>query len=198
MEDHPIYVEQELLRNRIVYLAGEIDTKQANYIVSSLLVLNALDKSKDIHMYISSFGGGVEAGLAIYDSMQMIDAPVATYCIGVAYSMAAWLLAAGEKGKRYATPHATIMLHQITFGTSGTTKDIVVDVQKLIDDQDLMTKILAHHTGKPFEEIKQKIQHNLWLKPEEAIEFGIIDKVLQPKKPVPKIKKEGNYGNFIK
>lgn len=190
MEDYPISVEQELLRNRIIYLAGEIGTEKANYIVSSLLVLNALDKTKDIHMYISSFGGGVEAGLAIYDSMQMIDAPVATYCIGVAYSMAAWLLAAGEKGKRYATPHATIMLHQISSWASGTTKDIEVDVRKLIDDQDLMAKILAHHTGKPFEEIKQKIQRNLWLKPEEAIEFGVIDKVLQPKKSVPRIKKE--------
>lgn len=186
MEDHHIYVEQELLRNRIIYLAGNIDTKQANHVVSSLLVLNALDKTKDIHMYISSFGGGIEAGLAIYDSMQMIDAPVDTYCIGVAYSMAAWLLAAGEKGKRYATPHAKIMLHQISFGTSGTTKDIEVDVQNLMEDQDLMTKILSRHVGKPYEEIKQKIQHNLWLKPKEAIEFGIIDKVLQPRKTVPK------------
>lgn len=193
MEDYPISVEGEFLRNRIIYLAGGIDTSQANYIVGRLLVLNALDKDKLIHMYISSFGGEIEAGLAIYDSMQMIDAPIATYCIGVAYSMAAWLLAAGEKGKRYATTHATIMLHQISFGTSGTTKDIEIDVQKLVSDQDLMAKILARHTNKSFDEIKQNIQYNLWLKPEQAIEFGIIDKVLQPKKHVPKYQIQHNH-----
>lgn len=184
MTDYNVRVPQELLKNRIIYLTGEIDTRQADYVVSSLLVLNALDKDKRINLYISSFGGGVDAGMAIYDCMQIIEAPVATYCIGLAYSMAAWLLAAGEKGDRYATMHSKIMIHQIMSGTVGTTTDIQIDAQRMLDEQNLMTRILSHHTGRRFEEIKEKVQHNLWFRPAEAMEFGIIDKILAPKKPV--------------
>ena len=182
--DQPIHIGQQLLKNRVIYLAGEVDTKQADFVVSSLLVLNALDKDKRINLYISSHGGGVDAGIAIYDCMQIIEAPVATYCLGLAYSMAAWLLAAGEKGSRYATLNSRIMIHQIRTGTSGTTTDIQIDAQMMLEQQDLMTTILSHHTGRPFDEIKRRVQHDVWFRPVEAIEFGIIDKILEPKKPV--------------
>ena len=184
MGNRDIFLGQEFLQNRIIYLAGEIDTKQAEYVVSGLLVLNALDKEKRINLYISSFGGSVDAGMAIYDCMQIVDAPVATYCIGFAYSMAAWLLAAGEKGSRCATMHSKIMIHQIRSGTIGTTTDIQIDAQRMLEDQNLMTRILSYHTGRRFEDIKERGQNNLWLRPHEAIEFGIIDKILEPKKPV--------------
>jgi len=115
---------QHLLENRIIYLAGEINTTCAHYVISNLLVLNSIDKESDIRLYITSDGGSTYAGLAIYDCIQMIQASVATFCVGQAFSMAAWILAAGEPGKRYATPNSRILLHQFWMRTAGTTSDI--------------------------------------------------------------------------
>lgn len=169
---------QHLLENRIIYLSGEVDTSSAHHVITNLLVLNSLDKESDIRLYISSHGGSVYAGLAIYDCIQMIDAPVSTFCIGPAFSMAAWLLAAGGFGKRYATPNSRILLHQAWAQTSGTTSDIKIAAENIIDLEDKMIKILSFHTKKSKEIVERSIQRDLWLNAEGAKKFGIIDHII--------------------
>jgi len=176
---------QYLLENRIIFLAGEINTSSADYAISNLLVLNSIDKESDIRLYITSYGGSAYAGLAIYDCIQMIEAPVATFCLGPAFSMAAWILASGDFGKRYATPNSRILLHQAWIQTAGTTADIRVAAENIMELEKKMISILAYHTKKSFEEIDKSIQRDLWLNAEEAKEFGIIDHIV----PLPKIEK---------
>ncbi len=173
-----------LLDNRIIYLTGNIDTNSADYVISNMLVMNSLDKKSDIKLYISSYGGSVYAGLAIYDCMQMIEAPVTTFCIGLAFSMAAWILAAGSKGKRYTTPNSRMLLHQAWLQTAGTTTDIKIAAENIIDIEKKMIDILAYHTQKTHVEIESSIQRDLWLSPEEAKNFGLIDHVVN----LPKLK----------
>jgi ATP-dependent Clp protease protease subunit len=168
---------QYLLENRIIFLSGDIDTKVAEHVITSMLVLDSLDKRTDIKLYISSYGGSVYAGLAIYDCMQMIEAPISTFCIGPAFSMAAWLLAAGEKGKRYATPNSKIMLHQAWAQTAGTTSDIKVAAENIIGLEKKMIEILSRHTGKTNRQLNRSIQRDFWMNPQEAINFGVIDHI---------------------
>ena len=171
--------DRYLLEHRLVFLTGNIDQGQADRAVRHLLLLNSLDRRSDIGFYIFSFGGEEYAGLAIYDCMQMIEAPVATCAIGAACSMAAVLLAAGDKGKRYATPNAHIMIHQAWASSiSGRVSEVQVAASLLTKDQKLLTKILARHTGRDEEEIERAIQQERWMTPHQAKEFGLIDGVL--------------------
>ncbi len=169
---------QHLLENRIIYLSGEIDNSSADHVITNLLVLNSLDKKSDIRLYISSGGGSVYAGLAIYDCIQMIEAPISTFCIGPAFSMAAWILAAGESGKRYATMNSRILLHQAWAQTSGTTSDLKIAAENIVDLEDRMIKILSFHTKKSKDIIEKSIQRDLWLNVKEAKKFGIIDHII--------------------
>lgn len=179
---HP---SQHLLENRIIYLAGEINTTCADYVISNLLVLNSIDKESDIRLYITSYGGSAYAGLAIYDCIQMIESPVATFCLGPAFSMAAWILASGDLGKRYATPNSRILLHQAWLQTSGTVSDIRIAAENIMELEKKMIDILAYHTKKASKIIEKSIQRDLWLNAEAAKKFGIVDHIV----PLPKIKK---------
>lgn len=171
--------DRYLLEHRLVFLTGQIDQSCADAIVRHLLLLNSLDRQSDIGLYIFSFGGEEYAGLAIYDCMQMIEAPVATCTIGAACSMGAVLLAAGQKGKRFATPNSHIMIHQAWAGSiSGRVSEVQVAASLLTKDQKLLLKILARHTGRDQEEIEQAIQQDRWMTPNQAREFGLIDAVL--------------------
>ena len=179
-----------LLENRIVYLSGDVNTSSADHVITNLLVLDSIDKKKDISLYISSYGGSVYAGLAVYDCMQMIESPVKTFCIGPAFSMAAWLLAAGERGKRYASPNSRILLHQAWLQTSGTTSDVRIAAENIIDIEKKMIEILAFHTRKSTIEIEKSIQRDLWMNAEQAKAFGIIDHVI----PLPKLRLSKSRG----
>jgi ATP-dependent Clp protease protease subunit len=172
----------QLYENRIVYLSGDITTATARWVVSHLLVLDAIDHAAEIKLYISSYGGSVYAGLAIYDVMQLIEAPVATFAIGPAFSMAAWLLAAGEPGRRVAMPTARIMLHQGSSGIHGKTDDIRVAAENIVRNERQLDAILARHTGRRPEEISAAMRRDLWLTPEEAQAFGVVDAVVAPRR----------------
>ncbi|MDT8368125.1 MAG: ATP-dependent Clp protease proteolytic subunit [Longimicrobiales bacterium] len=167
-----------LLMDRIVFLGSGINDTVANIIVAQLLFLDAEDPERDIHMYINSPGGGVYAGMAIYDTMQHIRAPVSTYCVGMAASMGAILLAAGAEGKRGALPNARIMVHQPSSGTQGTAADIEIAAREVLDIRDRMNRILSKHTGRPVEKIAEDIDRDRFMSPEESVEYGLIDRVL--------------------
>lgn len=171
---------RHLYENRILYVSGDIATTTADAVVSGLIALDAIDPESEIKLYISSFGGSVYGGLAIYDAMMMIRAPISTLCIGPAFSMAAWLLAAGSRGRRFATSTARIMLHQASAGFMGTTGDIRIAAENIIQNQNLMTEILARHTGRDPSEICRAIERDLWMTPEQAIEFGLVDAIVPP------------------
>jgi ATP-dependent Clp protease protease subunit len=172
-------VQQRLFENRIIYLSGEVKNEYADYVVSRLLTLDSIDHQAEIKLYLSSYGGGVYPGLAIYDAMQIVEAPVATFCLGPAFSMAAWLLAAGEPGRRCATPNSRIMLHQVSGGMMGTSADVRVAAQNMLNNDRLMTELLARHCHRTVEEVTQVIQRDLWMTPEEARDFGVIDSIAE-------------------
>jgi len=165
-----------LYENRILFLSGEINEGTVNNIVPMLLVMDSLGP-EPIKLYINSPGGEVSAGLAIYDTMQMIQAPVYTICIGGAASMAAWLLAAGEKGHRIASENARIMIHQGRTAIGGTLTDLKISMDEFSRSQERMVNLLARHCGKTPAEIKEAIERDRWLAPEQAVEFGIVDRV---------------------
>lgn len=167
-----------LLMDRIVFLGSGINDTVANIIVAQLLFLDAEDPDRDIHMYINSPGGGVYAGMAIYDTMQHIRAPVSTYCVGMAASMGAVLLAAGEEGKRGALPNARIMIHQPSGGSQGTAADIEIQAREILDIRERLNGILAKHTGQPIEKIADDIDRDRFMNPKEAVDYGLIDRVL--------------------
>jgi ATP-dependent Clp protease protease subunit len=167
-----------LLENRIVFLQGEIYTEKANEVVMKLLYLQSENRRKDIHFYINSPGGEVIATLAIYDTMQILSCPVATYCVGQAASGAAVLLAGGTKGKRYALPHARVMLHQPYGGVGGQVSDIEIQAQEILRNRQMLNEILAQHTGKPVEAIAKDTDRDFFLGPEEAKTYGLVDSVL--------------------
>lgn len=177
MSDYDKSVSEHLYENRIIYLSGDITTQTADYVVSRLLVLDSLDPESEIRIYISSYGGSVYSGLAVYDAMQMVNAPISTFCIGPAFSMAAWLLAAGEPGRRFATPNSRIMIHQTSAGFLGTSADIKVAAENIIKSERLMNELLARHTRQTLAEISGAVQRDLWMTPEEALRFGMIDGV---------------------
>ena len=168
-----------LLMDRIVFLGTGIDDNVANIIVAQLLFLDAEDPERDIFMYINSPGGHVYPGLAIYDTMQHLRAPVATFCVGMAMSMAAVLLAAGAPGKRNALPNSRIMLHQPSGGSQGTAADIEIAAKEILTIRKNLHRILASHTGQPVERIDEDIDRDRFMSPEEAVEYGLIDRVLE-------------------
>jgi len=175
-------IYSRLLKERIIFLGGPITDQTANSIIAQLLFLASKDPEKEIQFYINSPGGVVTAGLAIYDTMQYIQCPISTVCVGMAASMAATLLAAGTKGKRYALPNSEIMLHQVMGGVTGEAIEIEITARQIMKIKDKINKILSKHTGQPLEKIEKDTDRDFYLSAEEAKEYGIIDEVIQPKK----------------
>lgn len=173
-----------LLRERIIFLGTEIDDTVANLIVAQMLYLESEDPEKDIYLYINSPGGGVYAGLAIYDTMQHIQPDVSTICIGLAASMGAFLLASGTKGKRIALPHARIMIHQPLGGAQGPATDIEIQANEILYIKQNLNELLAHHTGQPIDQIERDTDRDNFKTPEEARTYGLIDQVIN-KRPIP-------------
>ncbi|MEN3183419.1 MAG: ATP-dependent Clp endopeptidase proteolytic subunit ClpP [Atribacterota bacterium] len=195
----PIVVEQtprgeraydiysRLLQDRIVFLGTEIDDTVANLVIAQLLFLEAMNKEKDINLYINSPGGSVSATLAIYDTIQYIKPDVATICIGQAASGAAVILAAGTKGKRMALPNSRIMIHQPLGGAQGQVTDIEIHAREMVKIREKLNEILARHTGQSIDKIRKDTERDFFMSPEEAREYGLIDRVLYPEEK----KKEG-------
>lgn len=172
-------IYSRLLKDRIVFLGGPIDDDVANLIIAQLLFLDAEDSKKDIQMYINSPGGSVYAGMAIYDTMNYLKSPVSTICVGMAASMAAFLLAGGEKGKRFSLPNSRILIHQPMGGTQGQASDIKIQAEEILKVRDEMNKILAANTDQPIERISQDTDRDYYMRAEEAAKYGIIDKVIK-------------------
>ena len=177
-----------LLENRIVFLAGVINDASAIDIVMKLLYLQYENRSQEIHFYISSPGGSVQATLAMYDTMQFLECPVATYCVGMAASGGAILLAGGAKGKRYSLPHAKIMVHQPWGQVGGQVSDIEIQAAEILKDRHRLNQILAQHTGQPINVIETETERDRYFTPIEAKEFGLVDEVLL--KPLPEAKEK--------
>ncbi|MEJ5329027.1 MAG: ATP-dependent Clp endopeptidase proteolytic subunit ClpP [Desulfobaccales bacterium] len=187
----PIVVEQSsrgeraydiysrLLKDRIIFLGTAVTDEVANLIIAQLLFLEAEDSDREIHFYINSPGGLVTAGLAIYDTMQYIRSPVATYCVGQAASMGALLLAAGEKGKRYALPHSRILIHQVMGSFSGQATDVDIQAREILRLREDLNRILAQHTGQPIERIQQDTDRDFYMSGYEAKSYGIVDEVIE-------------------
>ncbi|NLY45537.1 MAG: ATP-dependent Clp endopeptidase proteolytic subunit ClpP [Tissierella sp.] len=171
-------IYSRLLKERIIFLGGEVNNTMADLIVAQLLFLEAEDPDKDIQIYINSPGGSVTAGFAIYDTMQYIKPNVSTICIGMAASMGAFLLAAGEKGKRYSLPNSDIMIHQPLGGTQGQAEDIRIQAERILEIRDRINKILSERTGQPLDKIKRDTDRDYHLSAQQAVEYGIIDEVI--------------------
>jgi ATP-dependent Clp protease protease subunit len=171
-------IYSRLLKDRIVFVGGEVEDGMANSVIAQLLFLQAEDPKKEISMYINSPGGSVTAGLAILDTMKMIKCPVATYCIGQAASMGAILLAAGEKGHRHALPNSRIMIHQPWGGAQGKASDIEITAREILRLKDVLNGILAEDSGKSIEEVKQDTDRDHFMSADEAKVWGIVDEVL--------------------
>jgi ATP-dependent Clp protease protease subunit len=167
-----------LLKDRIIFIGTPIDDNVANSIVAQLLFLQSEDATKDISMYINSPGGSIYAGLAIYDTMQWLRPEVSTVCMGMAMSMGAVLLAAGEKGKRYCLPNSTMLIHQPLGGAEGQASDIEITAREILRLRGNLYEILAHHTGQTTERIKQDSDRNYYLTPHQAVEYGLVDDIL--------------------
>ena len=171
-------IYSRLLKDRIVFVGGEVEDGMANSVIAQLLFLQAEDSKKEISMYINSPGGSVTAGLAILDTMRMVKCPIATYCIGQAASMGAILLAAGEKGRRHALPHSRIMIHQPWGGAQGKASDIEITAREILRLKDILNGILAESSGKTPEEVARDTDRDYFMSAEDAKEWGIVDKVL--------------------
>jgi ATP-dependent Clp protease protease subunit len=170
-------IYSRLLEDRIIFLSGEINDQMANTIVAQLIFLEGKNPDKDIFMYINSPGGSISAGMAIYDTMNLIKPEVSTICIGMAASMAAFILASGAKGKRYALPNSEIMIHQPLGGAQGQASDIKIAAEHILRTREKLNKILAENTGKPIEQIALDTERDNWLSAQEAMDYGIVDKV---------------------
>ena len=171
-------IYSRLLLDRIVFISGEVTDEMANAVVAQLLFLQSQDAAKRINVYVNSPGGSVTAGLAIYDTMQFVTCPVATYCIGQAASMGAVLLAAGEKGMRHALPNARIMIHQPWGGAEGKASDIEITAREILRLKERLNEILAFHSGKPVDEVVKDTDRDHFMSAEEARVWGIVDKVV--------------------
>ena len=172
-----------LLKERIIFLGTPIDDQVANVIVAQLLFLSREDPEKEIQMYINSPGGQIYAGLAIYDTMQMLPNRISTVAVGVTASFGTVLLAAGTKGHRYALPHATIHMHQPLGGAQGQASDIEIQAREILRLKSRLTEIMAKHTGKTLEEIEHDTERDFYLDAKQAVEYGVVDQVLQAQKP---------------
>lgn len=170
-----------LLKDRIIFLSGEVDDLTANIVVAQLIFLEAQDPDKDIAMYINSPGGSVTAGMAIYDTMQYIKCDVSTICMGMAASMGAFLLAAGAKGKRFALPNAEIMIHQPSGGAQGQATDIQIQAERILQMKKSLNTILAERTGQTYETIAKDTERDNFMTAQQAMEYGLIDKVIATK-----------------
>ncbi len=188
---NPIVVEQtargerqydiysRLLLDRIVFLGTEVNDTVANLIVAQMFFLESQDPEKDIHFYINSPGGSISSGMAIYDVMQFIRCDVSTYCLGMAASMGSLLLMAGEKGKRYSLPHSRIMIHQPLGGAKGQASDVEIQAREIVYLKGKMNEIYAKHTGRDIEKVKNDTDRDNYLSAEEAVNYGLIDRVLE-------------------
>ena len=172
-------IYSRLLRERIIFLGDAIEDHIANLVIAQLLFLDAEDPERDISLYINSPGGVVTSGLAIYDTMQYLRAPVSTICIGMAASMASVLLAAGAKGKRFSLPNSRIMIHQPSGGAQGQATDIEIQAREILSLRARLNEIYVHHTGQPLEVIQTAVERDKFLSPLEAKEFGLVDEVVE-------------------
>lgn len=171
-------IYSRLLKERVIFIVGPIEDHMANLIVAQLLFLESENPDKDISVYINSPGGSVTAGMAIYDTMQFIKSEISTLCIGQAASMGAFLLAGGEKGKRYCLPHARVMIHQPLGGFQGQATDIDIHAREILKIRDQLNRLLAHHTGQSIETIDNDTERDNFMSSEEAKEYGLIDEIL--------------------
>ena len=172
-------IYSRLLKDRIIFLGEEVNDATASIIVAQLLFLESEDPNKDIHMYINSPGGSVTAGMAIYDTMNYVKCDVSTTCIGMAASMGAFLLSSGAKGKRYALPNSEIMIHQPLGGAQGQATEIQIAAEHILKTKKKLNEILAANSGKPVEEVEKDTDRDNWLSADEAMEYGLIDKVIK-------------------
>jgi len=172
-------IYSRLLKERVVFLVGPVDEGTANLVVAQMLFLESENPDKDIHFYINSPGGSIAAGMAIYDTMQFIKPDVSTLCIGMAASMGAFLLAAGAKGKRFVLPNSTVMIHQPLGGFQGQASDIAIHAKYILALRERLNKLMALHTGKSVEEVARDTDRDNFLTAEEAMAYGMVDKVLQ-------------------
>ena len=171
-------IYSRLLKDRIIILGEEVNDVTASLVVSQMLFLEAEDPDKDINLYIMSPGGSVTAGMAIYDTMQFIKCDVSTICMGMAASMGAFLLAGGTKGKRYALPHSTIMIHQPSGGAQGQATEIQIVAEQILKTREKMNRMLAENTGRSYEEVCRDTERDNWLTAQEALDYGIVDRIL--------------------
>ena len=172
-------IYSRLLKERVVFLVGEVNDQTANLVVAQLLFLESENPDKDISLYINSPGGSVTAGMSIYDTMQFIKPDVSTMCLGFAASMGAFLLAAGAKGKRYSLPNSKIMIHQVLGGTHGQATDIEIHARDIIRTKEQMNRILAERTGQSYEKVVQDTERDYFMTAPEALEYGLIDRVIE-------------------
>lgn len=175
-------IYSRLLKERIIFLGGPIVDEVANSVIAQLLFLDHEDPKKDIKLYINSPGGSVTAGLAIYDTMQHVKSPVSTICVGIAASMGAVLLSAGEKGKRFALPNSEILLHQVMGGAEGQATEIEITARHILKIRERLNQILVKHTGQKLTKIEKDTDRDFWLTAQESKEYGIIDEILKMKK----------------
>lgn len=172
-------IYSRLLKDRIIFLGDAVDDGVANTVIAQLLFLESQDKEKDIKLYINSPGGSVTAGMAIYDTMQYIKPDVSTICVGMAASMAATLLAAGAKGKRFLLPNSEVMIHQVMGGAEGQAVDIKIRAEHILRIRDRLNGILAKHTGQPIAKIEKDTDRDYFMTAEEALKYGIVDKIIK-------------------
>ena len=177
-------IYSRLLRERIVFLGQEVNDDIANLIAAQLLHLDAQDPGRDISLYVNSPGGSAYAGMAIYDAMQYVQSDVSTVCLGMGMSAAAMILSGGAPGKRFALPNAKIMIHQGSAGYRGTPADIQIAAREVLSMTRRMAEIIAHHSGRPLEEVERDIDRDYFMTAEEAMAYGLIDEVLQPRRGV--------------
>ncbi|MCD2165828.1 ATP-dependent Clp endopeptidase proteolytic subunit ClpP [Comamonas piscis] len=172
-------IYSRLLKDRVIFLVGEVNDQTANLVVAQMLFLESENPDKEISLYINSPGGSVTAGMAIYDTMQFIKPQVSTMCLGFAASMGAFLLAAGEKGKRYSLPNSKIMIHQVLGGARGQATDIEIHARDIIRTKEQMNRILADRTGQPYEKVKADTERDYFMTAPEAQEYGLVDTVVE-------------------
>jgi len=173
-----------LLKERIIFLGDQVTDASAELIVAQMLFLEGEDPDKDIQFYINSPGGSISAGMAIYDTMQFVKCDVSTICVGMAASMGSFLLAGGTKGKRYSLPHSEILIHQPLGGTEGQASDIAIQAAHMVAIKERMNRLLAQNTGQPYEKIVKDTDRDNWMTPEQALEYGLIDRIYTTRKEI--------------
>ncbi len=177
-------IYSRLLKDRIIFLGGPITVVLANSVIAQMLFLDSQDPNKDIQLYLNSPGGLVTAGLAIYDTMQYVNADVSTICVGMAASMGAVLLAAGAPGKRFILPHSVALIHQVMGGAEGQAVDLDIEARQIIKTRERLNQILAKHTGQDIKKIERDTDRNFYMTPEEAKAYGLVDKIIKNAKKV--------------